>query len=145
MAGLPLARDLLTCDVAAVSKQAERRFQAVWRDYDKWRTENLSRNPEEYLADLYENHRSWPPFSWAVELVAAVLATPRGYGTGSTNPRYGVRITRPSQCSVHTCFWKTILAAFDEIAVVTTNYDLLVERSLCTLLYSLESSKKLLD
>jgi len=130
VAGLPLARDLLTYDVVVVSKQAERRFQAVWRDYYKWRTENLSRNPEEYLADLYENQRSWPPFSWAVELVAAVLATPRGYDAGSINPRYGIRITRPSQCGVYTAFWETISDTFDEIAVVTTNYDLLVERGL---------------
>ena len=130
MAGLPLAKDLLTSEVAVVSRQAERHFQAVWHDYDKWRTENSLGNPEEYLADLYNNQRNGPPFPWAVELVATALATPRGFDAGPINPRYGIRITRPSQCDMHIAFWEGVVETFGEIAVVTTNYDLLIERGL---------------
>ena len=132
MGGLPLTKDLLTSEVVVASKRAERRFQAVWRDYGDWQRNNPSRNPEEYLADLFGSQRIRPVslFPLAVELVAAVLATPRGYDVKQTNPRYGVRINQPSRCAEHTAFWKSLTGMFEDIAVVTTNYDLLIERSL---------------
>jgi hypothetical protein len=58
-AGAPLTRDLFaTHDVAASSVAARRRFQAVWNDYAAWLSENPSRNPEEYLAELLKHERS---------------------------------------------------------------------------------------
>jgi hypothetical protein len=85
-----------------------------------------------YLLDLYNNIlvRPSPPFSWAVELVAASLATPRGTDARSTNPRHGVRILNPSHCTERTAFWRTVLNLFGSTAAITTNYDLLIERSL---------------
>jgi hypothetical protein len=59
-----------------------------------------------------------------------VLATPRGHDVRSANPRYGTRLTQPSGCAAHVAFWTTVSSMFDDVAVVTTNYDLLVERSL---------------
>jgi hypothetical protein len=132
VAGLPLTRDLFTSEVIAASQGARRRFQAVFDDFDQWRQRNPARNPEEYLADLYHNlfGRSAPPFAWAVELVAAVLATPRGQDMRAVNPRYGVRITWPSRTTAHVDFWATMIGAFSDVAIATTNYDLLIERSL---------------
>ena len=134
VAGLPLARDLLTSDLAVVSKSAAQRFQWVWGDYARWQQGNPSRGPEEYLADLYRDPASWEPthpcFSWAVELVAVALATPRGRDVNSVSPRYGPCITWPSRCAIHTAFWATVRTAFDDVAAVTTNYGLLIERSL---------------
>ena len=45
------------------SDAANRRFQTVWRDYEAWLSENSSRNPEEYLADLLKHRRS---ATWAL-------------------------------------------------------------------------------
>ena len=44
--------------MAISSDAANRRFQTVWRDYEAWLSENPSRNPEEYLADLPKHGRS---------------------------------------------------------------------------------------
>lgn len=132
MGGLPLTKDLFTSETVVVSKLARQRFQRIWRHYEEWQHQNPSRNPEEYLADLYNNQvkMQMPPFRWAVELLAAVLATPRGCDVRATNPRYGVRVTQPSWCAEHISFWKTVVSLFNVIAVVTTNYDLLIERIL---------------
>src|SRR5258708_39563522 len=80
VAGAPLTRDLFAIrSVASPSVAAARRFETVWQDYDAWLSENLSRNPEEYLAEL-PKHRTVgspvsrfsrpdaliPPFDWAV-------------------------------------------------------------------------------
>lgn len=131
VAGLPLAKDLLSCSVAVVSGRSERTFRLVWSDFEEWKSDNPDGYPEQYLADLYDRRGdcSLPHFSQAVELVAAVLATPRE-AIGSINPRYAVRITRPSKCSDHVAFWSTITNAFECVAAVTTNYDLLIERAL---------------
>jgi len=59
VAGAPLTRDLFAArDVAVSSEAARRRFQTVWNDYEAWLSENPSRNPEEYLADLLKHGRS---------------------------------------------------------------------------------------
>lgn len=132
VAGLPLAKDLLSADAAIVSRRAKKQYQAVWEDYGKWLNENQAGYPEEYLTILYEGKRDWlaPPFSLAVGLIAAVLATPRGRDIKYTSPRYSARITQPSRSSIHVHFWKTMLEIFDNICALTTNYDLLVERAL---------------
>ncbi len=59
VAGAPLTRDLFaTRDVAVSSEAAARRFQTVWKDYEAWLSENPSRKPEEYLADLLQHGQS---------------------------------------------------------------------------------------
>jgi hypothetical protein len=59
VAGLPLTRDLFTTrDVAISSEAAAGRFQTVWNDYEAWLSQNPTRNPEEYLADLLKHAQS---------------------------------------------------------------------------------------
>lgn len=63
-AGAPLTRELFaTRNVAISSEVAARRFQTVWNDYEAWLSENPSRNPEEYLAELLKHRQS---SSWAL-------------------------------------------------------------------------------
>ena len=58
-AGVPLTRELFsTRNVAISSDAANLRFQTVWRDYEEWSSENPSRSPEEYLADLLKYRQS---------------------------------------------------------------------------------------
>lgn len=132
VAGLPLARNLLTTDVVALSKRALRNYRAVWTDFNKWLEVNPDGYPEQYLSELFQGRRNWsaPPFSHAIGLITAVLATPRGADVKSVNPRYSVRVIQPSRCPAHVDFWACIVDAFDRIFALTTNYDLLVERAL---------------
>src|SRR6202040_290832 len=46
------------------------------------------------------------------------------------NPRYSNRVNRPSQYAIHRQFWDTILGKTNDLTVVTTNYDILIERAL---------------
>ncbi len=171
VAGAPLTRDLFaTRGVAVSSEAAARRFQTVWKDYEAWLSENPSRNPEEYLADLPKHGRStaWtanekyvlgrsdleattaietrgstfpfpdfpvparviPPFEWAVELLATVLATPLPSDTTVTNFRYGARVMFPFRCDSHFAFWREVIGKASHVAAITTNYDILIERGL---------------
>ena len=130
--GLPPTKNLFDTDVIVVSKQAKRRVQSVWQDYDRWRDDNPVKNVEEYFAELYDRDRQFiePLFRRAIELVAAVLASPTGNDIKAVNPRYGTRITQRSGCHIHTRFWRTLIDLFANITVVTTNYDLMIERAL---------------
>ena len=132
IAGLPLAKDLLSTAVAVFSRSAEKRFEKVREDYAAWQKENPEGATEQYLSYLFEMELrlGGPPFEWAVELVAAVLATPRATDLRPITGRYGGRLTRPSWCCLHTYFWSILMSFFTDISVVTTNYDLLIERSL---------------
>ncbi|NIM10943.1 MAG: hypothetical protein GTO45_03060 [Candidatus Aminicenantes bacterium] len=132
VAGLPLAKDIFDTDVIVFSQGAEERFDKVWEDYTTWREKNPSLASELYLVELFEGDLDLtrPPFSWAVELVAAVLATPRGDDAKGILGRYHGRITQSSWCSLHVYFFSNILRLFGDSSVVTTNYDLLIERSL---------------
>jgi len=131
-AGLPLAKDLLDIDCHISSSEAKDRFQAVWTNFDDWRMHNPGKGPEEYLGYLYGMGAviGQPHFRWAVELVMAVLATPLASDRRAANPRYISRITNPSWCLAHKDLWQLLLEATSSLSVVTTNYDLLVERSL---------------
>jgi hypothetical protein len=71
-----------------------------------------------------------PPFKWAAELVGTVLATPLPSDNVRVNFRYAARITSPLHCVAHSAFWREITRKASRLAVITTNYDLLIERGL---------------
>lgn len=130
--GLPLAKDLFTVPADAYTEETARRFEVVWSDYRKWKSENPDQHDEKYLLDLYRNFfdRPAPPFEWAVELIGAVLASPPDDFLNHSQPRYTYRLTQPSRCPAHKQFWKTVFKSHSNVSVVTTNYDILIERSL---------------
>jgi hypothetical protein len=134
VAGLPLTNDLFNVDVTILSESVQKRFNRVWRDYHAWRTANPDKNLEQYLQALYENRFGFylsPPFSHAVELVAVALATTLDVPTKYRDTRYGnSRLIYPSKNSAHRALWNTIVSSFTNVGVVTTNYDLFIERSL---------------
>jgi len=74
--------------------------------------------------------RTRVPFSWATELIAAVIATPRGPDRAPTSWRYAPRVTFPPYCGAHVAFWLEVTALFESVSALTTNYDFLVERAL---------------
>jgi hypothetical protein len=133
VAGLPLTRDLLTTPVYVPSQRAEDRWEQVYSHYLGWKAENPSGGPEQYLGYLYSHSDfGWESQLWpaAVELVAATLATPRPGDMLPNNLRYSEKVSRTYHCAAHREFWSTLFQSTEVIGVMTTNYDLLVERSL---------------
>ena len=84
-----------------------------------------------FLRECYESR--WYPVPWphVVEYVQARLASPAYGDTRShSSLRYGQRITNRTYCRQHESFWLDLLKRVELSGVITTNYDLLVERSL---------------
>lgn len=142
VAGLPLARDLIGGPIAASSAEAEKRLLAVLQAYETWRSRNPTGNSELFLRHCY-NHKpqsligedrktlDFVPWPWAAEFVQARLATPHAMDRrSSASLRYGQRIIHRTYCGTHTQFWLDTQHCYDLHAVITTNYDILVERSL---------------
>lgn len=136
VAGLPLAKDLFKTPPHVYSEGAGERIRAVYESYALWCESNPEQNPELYLSDLYTGNLSYiaghVPFGWAVELISMVLATP-AHGDPAAkyrSPRYNSRLTSPTYCNTHTKFWREIAAFTSNFSVITTNYDLLIERAL---------------
>jgi hypothetical protein len=131
VAGLPLAKDLFNCEFFVPSKAAERRYEAVLQSWREWRSRRPDQGPEQFLTEIYQSPKIGPvPWSWATEMVAAILATPLPHDRGPYQLRYANRITRPVNVPRHDAFWGVLLSNFQISAVVTTNYDLLIERGL---------------
>jgi hypothetical protein len=134
IAGVPLARNLFQPSyLLALSARSQNRFYTVLEHYRNWQLANPAAHAEQYMSDLYSgvagsNAPQWP---WVVEYVGAVIASagtpPRSL---NRNPRYSNRVNRPSDCTAHNEFFHSILSASDDLAVITTNYDLLIERAL---------------
>jgi hypothetical protein len=130
-AGLPLTRDLFCGPITTTSRDAARRIGIVYNGYADWLRSHPDEGPEQFLTAL---HRDWfGPIRWpsAVEAIQVKLSQPQPLDARAwTNLRYGQRITNPTYCGVHTAFWIDVVDQYDLRLVMTTNYDILVERSL---------------
>jgi hypothetical protein len=142
VAGLPLAKDLITARVFIPSGSFEKRRASVLQAWEEWREKNPDGGSEQFLSELYKFNQLSPlelyksnqispvPWQWAVELIAAVLATPIPADFPvNYNPRYSGRITAPVRVELHKDFWDIILQ-FRIAGLITTNYDILAERGL---------------
>src|SRR5580704_11720604 len=131
VAGLPFAKDLFDCEFFIPSKAAEQRFAAVLQSWRAWQSMHGEHGPEQFLTEIYRSPKIGPvPWSWATEMVAAVLATPLRHDRGPFQTRYAGRITRPVNVPEHNRFWDVVLSHFSISGVLTTNYDLLAARGL---------------
>lgn len=131
-AGFPATNELLDMDMDVYSRISYSRIQKVRIDFEIWREKNPTKTVEEYLRELYEYPiiSSRPPFSYAVSAIAHSLGTPRDATRSHHSPRYTNRVTSPSGVQLHERFWKLIFSTFSDVGIVTTNYDLLIERAL---------------
>lgn len=131
VAGLPLAKNLFDAEFLIPSREAKRSYEAVLREWRAWKSVHPIQGPEQFLSELYGTATTGPiPWAWAAELVAAILATPLPHDRGPYQARYGGRITRPVNVADHEAFWALACSRFRVTAVLTTNYDLLIERGL---------------
>ena len=59
VAGVPLARDLLTPGwLIAVSERSRRRFTMVREHYDNWQRDHPGEFPEQYMAFMYASEEA---------------------------------------------------------------------------------------
>jgi hypothetical protein len=133
-AGIPLAKDLLrTGYLLARSQRAENRFKLVRAHFAEWQEAHPLSHSEQYLGGIFNRSLgdNAPPWNWVVEYISAAIAS---VGTPlaslNRNPRYSNRVNRPTGCRTHMYFWGTILNHSHNVSVLTTNYDILIERAL---------------
>lgn len=131
VAGLPLAQSLFDEEpiVDVVSRQ-----RLVHRVLSRWRWW-LSQNkgaPEEYLAHLQDlGGRDWLEAVWYVGLVIALkMGRVENVGMKPTVTRHN--LNRTTGVPAHEEFWSSLFRRTDDVAVVTTNYDVLIERGIRT-------------
>jgi hypothetical protein len=133
-AGVPLASKLFEQNwIIEMSLASEKRFDVVRKHFDTWRKAHPHEHPEQYMAMVYARNAGLNPprWEWIVEFVEAVIAS-AGTPPASLNrnPRYSNRINRPLRCAAHSLFWDVLLSVSSDISVITTNYDIVVERVL---------------
>lgn len=131
VARLPLADDLLTAPVHVASREAIHRFLAVREAYCQWQRTHSGHPTEEFLAEVFGAALAYPPWWWVAQLIAATLATPTPPDDRrAVDPRCAPRVISPVKSPVHQEFWHTVFRRFDVLGVITTNYDLLIERGM---------------
>jgi hypothetical protein len=149
LAGLPLARDLFEPPVAAYTQDAALRLETVLRSYEQWRLTNPEAHAEEFIAATHahrarlvavENERlparlrfdvlEHVPWEWVVEFLQVRLAGPVAGETRRAPTRYAPQIHMPTRSATQQDFWLMLQRTYAIGAVVTTNYDLLAERTM---------------
>jgi len=130
LGGVPLALQLFDerPEVDRVSR--ERLVESVVGRWEKWRLRNGG-SPEEYLSELEQD--SPHGYQEAVRFVALRIALPMGKieyvgGRGPTLTRHNVN--RTTGIPSHEHFWTSIFSRTTDVAVLTTNYDILPERGI---------------
>lgn len=126
-AGIPLTYQLLQSPIRfANSQQAFRQMHRVSDDYSRWKEAAENPSPEIFLRECFLRTVE-TPFDWAVRSIAAEIET--GHSPNSTlQHRYRHRISTPLRDSRYDAFWQIVQSSCT--AIVSLNYDLVVERSL---------------
>ncbi len=130
-AGLPSAADLFKGELQITSSSAYRRLWSVQVAYDRWAERQADPKAEIFLQECHEKSFYPAPWPHVVEYVQTRLASPVGADSRSfSSIRYGQRITNRTYYRRHEGFWLDLIERAELSGVVTTNYDLLIERSL---------------
>lgn len=127
--GVPLASELFDArpEVDRITRQ--RLVERVVSRWEQWHS-STGGVPEEYLAFLESRGgHAWRDAVWFVGLVITLrVGRVELVGPQPTVVRHNV--DRTTQIPVHEEFWSTIFRRTDEVAVITTNYEILPERGL---------------
>lgn len=131
VAGRPLTSELFDQPPFAPSEAAARSYERVMKAWCSWADSHPGKGPEQFLAEISPEHNAqWDPL-WpdAVRYVGARLGEPDVVRL-ENELRYGERITKPSPASCHHAVMTQLLSQSELIGVVTTNFDLLAERTI---------------
>ncbi len=127
--GVPLASQLFENRPEVDKISRARLLDRVLAGWSSWQHQNNG-TPEEYLAYLQEGaNATWHDAVWYVGLrIAISLGRLERVGGILTFTRHN--IDRTTGSPIHEAFWSTIFRHTLDIAVLTTNYDILPERGL---------------
>jgi hypothetical protein len=129
LAGVPLASQLFDTEPEVDRITRQRLVERVVQRWLDWRAKENG-TPEQYLAVL-EKHRGkeWIDAVWFVSLrIALDMGKVELVGMQPTIARHN--IDRTTGVAAHEQFWRVLFRIFDDVAVITTNYDILCERGL---------------
>ena len=129
LAGIPLASQLFEdCPVADVPLR-EDLIGRVLFNWEEWR-ERSGGTAEQYLSTLEtQKGEAWREALKYVALVVT-LSMPGVVVSGRRRTIDGHTLNLASKVQAHEQFWTAILRQTTDVAVVTTNYDVLAERGL---------------
>lgn len=133
IAGLPLTGQLMNTQGFASSAKQLRHITQVIDTWRAWLFTHPGGSPDEFFQEVYAGQLLLPgvPWPYVVETLATILSQPVGTANwAGYNVRYANRLTRPLDCMEHIAFWSALLSSANLKGVITTNYDLLVERGL---------------
>jgi hypothetical protein len=130
--GVPLASQIFSPrpDVDRISRQ--RLMERVESGWDSWHG-RTGGTAEEYLAHLEASGAGgqWRDATWYVSLVIALsLGTIKGISYTGQPTIVKTGVNRTSGIPSHERFWTMLFRHTEDVAVVTTNYDILPERGL---------------
>jgi hypothetical protein len=138
-AGLPLTSQLFdTCPMPRTAA-AGPRYEAVRQSFAHWSREHPGEGAERWLLALYgaPGTQGLEAFthgvSWedAIEFALARLVLLRDTpGHIYSKAPYYHDVFLSIKGSTHRKFWKRVLETFENVSVVTTNYDILIEQGL---------------
>ena len=127
-AGVPLAGELFDQEPEVDRLVRERLVKRVTHDWDIWH-KRTGGSPEEYLAQLAsKNSPMWQEAVWFVSLVIASRMGELRSISGRVR-LMGHHIEKRSVTALEQ-FWTTLFRIRTDVAVITTNYDILAERGL---------------
>jgi hypothetical protein len=131
VAGVPLAANLFDEEPTVDRITREHLVERVLAGWQVWHSRSLGA-PEEYLAHLQSAAgRAWHDAVWFVGLMIALkMGRVDLVGNRPTVTRHN--LDRTTGQPVHEQFWSVIFKATGDVAVLTTNYDILPERGLRT-------------
>jgi len=129
LGGVPLARQLFDAEPRVDRITRRRLVQRVLGAWSDWH-DQTGGQPEEYLAHLQVlGGKPWHDAVWYVGLIIALhMGRVEYVGMKPAITRHSV--DRTTRLSEHEDFWSAIFRRRDDIAVITTNYDVLAERGL---------------
>ena len=127
--GVPLAAELFSRRPDVDVLLRERLMERVLTGWDDWHRRNGG-TPEQYLTHLEQRGgKPWNEAVWYVAL-AVTLQTPRVRICGRNPTIIGHSLVLNTGVEVHEAFWTAVFRLTTNVTVLTTNYDILVERGL---------------
>lgn len=131
VAGRPLTSELFDQSPFAPSEAAARSNERVMEAWRSWVASHPGQGPEPFLAEISPQHSPLQEPLWpdAIRYVGARLAEPDVVRL-EHELRYGEWITKPSPALCHHALLTQLLRQYELTGVITTNFDLLAERTL---------------
>ena len=127
--GVPLASELFAIRPPADVILREHLIERVLDGWEYWHDKTCG-TPEEYLAYLETSTgRQWLDAVWYVALTVTLsMPRVRVRGQKPTITHHTLNLT--SNIHAHEVFWTSVFTQTTDVAVLTTNYDILAERGL---------------